>query len=194
MALRTRDSSNSDPPAAQPGARLLRGKACPLVTTCQPGGIAAPGPDHWTPESRAESQKGTASSEKATALNPADAFSQQPQNHPPRASVDTCPAEQMGSIPQPTLSQGDFQLSPRPLRARSLRSESCTQPLKPKGSRKMLSPHFLGLPQRQPNRHGLPHPRHMKAAMLEKPQGLSPHPPKRYLSGSPFMLPIQNHL
>lgn len=56
-------------------------------------------PDPWTPESRAKSWKGTASSEKATVLNPTDAFSHQPQNHPARALVDTCPDEQMGSTP-----------------------------------------------------------------------------------------------
>lgn len=84
--------------------------------------------------------KGTASSEKATALNPTDAFSHQPQNHPARALVDTCPAEQMGSTtPSPHNThtpQRDFQLSEGLLPARNF-SESCTQPLKIKGSVKM---------------------------------------------------------
>lgn len=37
----------------------------------------------------------------------------------------------------PTHFKGDFQLSQDPLPARSVRSESCTQSLKPKGSIKM---------------------------------------------------------
>lgn len=44
--------------------------------------IIAYGPDPWTTESKAKSWKETASSEKAAVLNPTDAFSHQPQNHP----------------------------------------------------------------------------------------------------------------
>lgn len=98
-ALTTQDRSNSDPSAAQSGAWLLQGRACPLPTTYQPGGIIASGIDPWTPESTAQLWKGTASSEKATALNPTDAFSHQPRNHHVMALADTWPAEQMGLTP-----------------------------------------------------------------------------------------------
>lgn len=65
----------------------MQRRACP-----QPGGTA-----QTTGHQRVELGKETASSEKATTLNPTDAFSQQPQNLPTMASANTCPDEQTAS-------------------------------------------------------------------------------------------------
>lgn len=118
-ALTTHYRSNSDLSTAQSDAWLLHRKAWLFPTTYQPGGISTSGPDLWTPESRAKLWKGTASSEKATVLNPTDAFSHQPQNQPTKVLVDTCPAEQMGSSLSPK------ETFPRP--SQKLPSESSTQ-------------------------------------------------------------------
>lgn len=142
--------------------------------------------------------KGTASSEKATALNPTDAFSHQPQNHPARALVDTCPAEQMGSTTPSThthpretfsflkaFSQPGTSLPRAALNHSNLRAQLkfFKNPL-PSLSGPALASHLNIM---------VPCLSHKDSQAREGPGPLF-SPSKHYLSGSPFQSPIQHQL